>query len=115
MIVFDLTDRNSFEHIEQWIDEIDKNGQENVLKFLVGNKCDLQSNRVTKTEEAVKLAKRYNMPYLETSAKETTNTTELFEMTIKAFLDKNKFAHPKNIGLNSKEEFIERKESECCK
>ena len=40
VIVFDITDRKSFQQVEKWLSEIDKFAKENVLKFIVGNKSD---------------------------------------------------------------------------
>ena len=61
VIVFSITDKESFEHIDIWLKEIDNHAKENVLKFLVGNKCDLNEQRVISTEEAIALAKKYNI------------------------------------------------------
>ena len=49
--------------------EIDKYATDNVCKVLVGNKCDLAEKRKVMREEGEELAKHYNIPYLETSAK----------------------------------------------
>merc|ERR1712063_143092 len=45
MIVYDITDRDSFDNIKNWMVEIDKYAQENVIKVLVGNKSDLDDKR----------------------------------------------------------------------
>jgi Ras-related protein Rab-1A len=50
-LVYDITDRQSFKDIENWLAEVDKFGNENVVKLLVGNKSDLENNRQVKTEE----------------------------------------------------------------
>lgn len=101
MIVFSITDRLSYDHVEKWVEQIDKYGKENVLKFLVGNKCDLRDNREVSIDEAVKMAQKYDMPYLETSAKNTINTNELFEVTIQEFLRTNKYTtNSKIVDLN---------------
>lgn len=51
ILVYDITDRQSFKDIENWLAEVDKFGNENVVKLLVGNKSDLENNRAVKTEE----------------------------------------------------------------
>ena len=113
MIVFSITDKNSFEHIDIWLKGIENDAEENVLKLLVGNKCDLNAERVVSTEEAATLAKKYNIEYIETSAKDTINTNELFETAIKTFLEKNKFLNNevKNINIGTTE--IQREEKKC--
>lgn len=49
ILVYDITDRQSFKDIENWLAEVDKYGNENVVKLLVGNKSDLEANRQVKT------------------------------------------------------------------
>jgi Fe2+ transport system protein B len=49
-----------------------------VNKILVGTKCDLESRREVTSEEGKGLAKEYNIPFIETSAKEGTNVEEAF-------------------------------------
>ena len=62
--VFDLTERESFEHIEKWLDEINKYAKENVMRFLIGNKSDLVDKRKVSYEEARALANRLNIYYV---------------------------------------------------
>ena len=45
IIVYDITDRESFDNVKQWLNEIDRYACENVNKLLVGNKSDLESKR----------------------------------------------------------------------
>jgi GTPase SAR1 family protein len=51
ILVYDITDRKTFEHIEYWLSEIRKNGKDFVPKIIVGNKSDLEDKRVVSTEE----------------------------------------------------------------
>ncbi len=44
-MVYDITDRQSFKDIENWLSEVEKFGTENVVRLLVGNKCDLETQR----------------------------------------------------------------------
>ena len=46
IVVYDCTDQESFGNVKQWLQEIDRYAAENVNKLLVGNKCDLTSNKV---------------------------------------------------------------------
>jgi Ras-related protein Rab-1A len=52
IIVYDITDRESFDNVKQWLNEIDRYACENVNKLLVGNKCDLEAKRQVEFEEA---------------------------------------------------------------
>lgn len=73
IIVYDITDRESFDNVKQWLNEIDRYACENVNKLLVGNKCDLESKRQVDFEEAKAFADERGIPFLETSAKNATN------------------------------------------
>ena len=77
IVVFDLTNENSFLKLNKWINEICEN-TEDVVIFLVGNKADLNDRKVDKIK-AEKYAKERNIKYIETSAKEGTNILLLFE------------------------------------
>lgn len=78
ILVYDITDRQSFKDIENWLAEVDKYGNENVVKMLVGNKSDLEANRQVKTEEGKSLADSLNIKFLETSAKDAINVEKAF-------------------------------------
>ena len=52
IIVYDITDRESFDNVKQWLNEIDRYACENVNKLLVGNKSDMDSKRQVETQEA---------------------------------------------------------------
>ena len=88
LVVFDITDRDSFDHIRNWMVDIDKFAKEGVLRILVGNKCDLSHERKVTTEEAKGIANKYGIKYIETSAKDTINIDDLFVSTAKYLLSK---------------------------
>ena len=72
-----------------WLNQIEKNANDSVIKFLVGNKNDLTNLRQVETKEALDFAKEHNMPYFETSAKSGNNINQLFDLLIETFLAKN--------------------------
>ena len=78
IIVYDITDRESFDNVKQWLNEIDKYACENVNKLLVGNKSDLDSKRQVDFDEAKAFADERGIPFLETSAKSATNVEKAF-------------------------------------
>ena len=79
LLLYDVTNKDSFKNLENWLIEIEKNAQEKVLKILIGNKCDLNDDREITTEEGKAFALRNGMEFMETSAKMNTNVTEAFE------------------------------------
>ena len=88
VVVFDITDKDSFEHVKNWMADVDKFAKEGVLRILVGNKCDLEHKRQVSNENGKELASKYGIQFLETSAKETVNIEKLFEDATKSFLSK---------------------------
>jgi Ras-related protein Rab-1A len=89
IILYDITQKASFEHIRNWITEIDKFGKQGVLKVIVGNKLDMENNRKITKEAAENLALKYGIKLWEVSAKDNTNIEEMFLDTIKTLLEKN--------------------------
>ncbi|CAL5436805.1 unnamed protein product [Camellia sinensis] len=78
IVVYDVTDQESFNNVKQWLSEIDRYASENVNKLLVGNKCDLTAQKVVSYETAKEFADEIGIPFLETSAKNATNVEQAF-------------------------------------
>uniref|UniRef100_A0A2P2IIA7 GTP-binding protein YPTM2 n=1 Tax=Rhizophora mucronata TaxID=61149 RepID=A0A2P2IIA7_RHIMU len=78
IIVYDITDEESFNNVKTWLAEIDKFATDKVNKLLVGNKCDLISKRAVPYGTAKAFADELGIPFLETSAKSATNVEEAF-------------------------------------
>lgn len=80
MVVYDVTDEESFKAVEMWVEEINKFATSGVCKLLIGNKIDLTSERKVSKEQGVALAKHYGAKYVETSAKDATNVQQAFKL-----------------------------------
>jgi len=78
IIVYDVTDQESFNGVKMWLQEIDRYATSTVLKLLVGNKCDLKDKRVVEYDVAKEFADANKMPFLETSALDSTNVEDAF-------------------------------------
>ncbi len=78
LVVYDITNRESFEHVNSWLIEIEKNGNKNVYKFLIGNKNDLEDQRVVTKEEGEEFASINGMDFFETSAKTDYQVQDAF-------------------------------------
>lgn len=59
-LIYDITDRDSFENLKKWMSEIKNHSMQNTVYILVGNKCDLHEQRVVKTEDAEKFAESHS-------------------------------------------------------
>ncbi|KAG1218214.1 hypothetical protein G6F35_008499 [Rhizopus arrhizus] len=88
IVVYDVTDDDSFQHVKQWLQEIDRYAAEGVNKLLVGNKSDLTDKKVVSTEQANELAESIKIPLLETSAKDATNVEQAFLTMAKQIKDR---------------------------
>ena len=78
IIVFDLTNRDSFKDLVFWLDEIKKHTH-NILYYLVGNKSDLINERKVEHKTIEQFIVKYNINnYLEVSAKDNINIETLF-------------------------------------
>ncbi len=78
-MVYSINNRNSFENLEIWLKELRKESNPNVKTILIGNKCDLESDRKVTYEEAEKYSKDFNFyQFFETSAKTGFNAQKIF-------------------------------------
>ncbi|OWF43537.1 ras-related protein Rab-1A [Mizuhopecten yessoensis] len=98
IVVYDVTDQESFNNVKQWLHEIDRYASENVNKLLVGNKSDLETKKVVDYTTAKEYADQLRIPFLETSAKNATNVEQAF-MTMAAEI-KNRMGPVTTCGDN---------------
>jgi len=89
ILVYDVTSRMSFEHIKYWLNEVKKHGREDFYTILVGNKMDLDIDRVVTKEEGKSFANQHGIEFTETSAKDGRHVSDLFITSIKGHLAKN--------------------------
>ena len=79
LLLYDVTDKDSFKNLSNWLIEIEKNASKNVLRVLIGNKCDLEEKRVISFNQGKEFADTYGLKFIETSAKKNLNVNEAFE------------------------------------
>ncbi|NWT04213.1 RAB42 protein, partial [Mionectes macconnelli] len=79
LLVFDLTNRASFERVPEWHREATGGGDPPAF-VLVGHKCDLEAERAVSAEEAERLAASLGMAFVETSARSNRNVDLAFQM-----------------------------------
>ena len=123
LLMYDVTDYDSFKNLSNWIIDIEKNESKNVIKILIGNKMDLEDKRQVSFIKGKELADEYGMQFLETSVKLNQNVQEAFYTLSEEIMkiqemkpqtnNQNKGSKTISIGLNLEEE-EENKKSGCC-
>jgi len=88
VIVFDLTNRESFTNLKYWIQNVAKYAEENTMTIIVGNKCDIAEDRQVSTDEAQQFAASVGFPYFETSAKQSIGVEEAFLKIIDTLVER---------------------------
>jgi len=78
MIVYDITNRASFEHVQNWIEDIRGQSPKTILILLLGNKSDLEEKRVVSYDEGNEFAIKNGISFCETSAKTGFGIEEIF-------------------------------------
>merc|ERR1719350_1024279 len=68
LLVYDITRRETFNHLTRWLEEARQNGNQNMTIMLIGNKCDLEHRRQVSTEEGEAFAQKHGLMLLETNA-----------------------------------------------
>jgi len=119
IVVYDVTDQDSFNNVKQWLNEIDRYASENVNKLLVGNKSDLTSKKVVDYNTAKDFADSLQIPFLEASAKSAVNVEQAF-LTMASEI-KNRMANAPTAKAGNqaqvqigKAQQIGKKDSGCC-
>ena len=88
VLVYDISNRETFEHISNWIEDCTAQSPKTVFMILVGNKSDLSNNRQVTFDEGKEMAKNNNMMFFEASAKTGENVDKIFEESSKEINNK---------------------------
>ena len=99
ILVFDLTDRKSFDDLSQWLSDVHAHCDPNAVVMLIGNKSDLESSRKISESEAKSFAELHNLNYLETSARVGDNVELAFQTTAQNVL--RTVANVKDLSKNN--------------
>ncbi len=89
IIVYDITDRQSFDNVIMWYDEMNKSINKRVSTMLIGNKCDLTEKRAVSEQQGRSLANKYGIPFAQTSAKTSENVNQIFANLAKNMVANN--------------------------
>lgn len=118
-LVYDITDLGTFQHIPNWLDEIGANSHKDIIIVLVGNKKDSSDNRrQVPTLSGNEFAKRNNLLFFETSAKNATDVEYIFvETAKKALLQKKQrieAGNKTNVIVKEKMKSSVKSRPRCC-
>ena len=81
LLVYDVTRRETFAHLQSWLEDARNNSNTSITIMLIGNKCDLESKRQVSKDEGETFAREHDLVFLETSAKTAQNVDEAFLRT----------------------------------
>ena len=95
ILMYDITDKQTFNNVREWIKSIEEETSKKVILILVGNKVDKKEREVLKAE-GEQIAEEYNFPFFETSAQSGLNVNSVFETLAKLIVEKK--AHSANQG-----------------
>ena len=82
MVVYDISNRESFEHVQNWIEDVRNQSPKTVLIILIGNKIDLEDQRVVTYDEGNEFAMKNGLVFGETSAKSGVGIEEIFSKSV---------------------------------
>ena len=115
IIVYDITDKNSFSHIKDWIDEVGKYTDNDPIKIIIGNKCDLNNERQVNENDIKIMSEQTGLNIIETSAKNSVKINEVMETLTKMLIDNTIKGNLKgNLDKGVKINNNEKKENKGC-
>ena len=112
VIAYDINNKDSFEKVKYWIEQIKTISDEKTKFVLVGTKCDLQLREVSE-EKGNSLANKLGIKFFETSSKLNINITEAFNSLIDDILLNYRGSKRKSLIISSKKTKKEPKKN-CC-
>ncbi len=112
IIVYDITCKESFKNIKNWLHQINQYANEKVLKIIVGNKSDLQDKRVIEQKEVEDFCKENDIYHIETSAKNSSNIKDIFLYLSEKL--RKKTIHPNNNNIKILQGSEVNKRNSCC-
>ncbi|PNF39033.1 Ras-related protein Rab-37 [Cryptotermes secundus] len=113
LLLYDVTNKTSFDNIRAWLGEIREYAQDDVVIMLLGNKADCGSERVVRKEDGERLAREYNVAFMETSAKTGLNV-ELTFMAVARELKFRKSGNPDESKFNVQDYVREQSQRGSC-
>ena len=114
LLMYDISDQESFNNIENWMDNINENGGNKNAIVLIATKCDLtDKERVISKESGEALAAKFGIHFYETSSKNNINIQQAFFDVAEQIIEKNKGKKVFN-NLELKANKQGKKNNQCC-
>ena len=116
-IVYDITNEQSFQDVEYWHEQIKLSSNDDIIIYLLGNKKDLQKNRIIDSSRGSNKSKKLGMnKFVKVSAKKKENLMETFKEFYLEIYRKNKkkFEEKKNKNLKMFENLQKQENNSCC-
>lgn len=101
LLVYDVTDRNSFNHVPMWLKEVEENAEKDCLIMLVGNKMDLQEQRTVFVRDGRSFARKNGLAFIETSALDATGVDTAFQRILQEIYKTQTKKQLKNPSANA--------------
>ena len=116
--MYSIDNRESFDLLQMWLDEVNSLVGINIPKILIGNKSDLECKRRVNSDEGAAFATKHGMVFMEASAKEDRNVSESFMELTKEMI-KNVKIYPKEFMTLEKKGIVlkrpnDENKSKCC-
>ncbi|XP_071516450.1 uncharacterized protein [Panulirus ornatus] len=113
LLLYDVMNKNSYDNTRAWLAEVHEYAQDDVVIMLIGNKCDVNGERVVRREDGERLAREYNVVFMETSAKTGLNVDLAF-MAIARELKARKSNNPCDRKFNVADYVRQEAKTEAC-
>ncbi|XP_013146097.1 PREDICTED: ras-related protein Rab-37 isoform X1 [Papilio polytes] len=101
LLLYDVTNKTSFDNIRAWLGEIREYAQDDVVIMLLGNKSDSGLERAVRREEGQRLAREYQVAFMETSAKTGLNVEAAFGHVARALVAKANPVDPARLAVRA--------------
>ena len=100
LLLYNITNRESFDSLNSWLTEIKKNANQNLSLILVGTNCDLENERKVTYQEGKDFATKNGIKFIEVSAKNNINVKEAFDILLEDILNTLSNGKNKNKKCN---------------
>ena len=120
VVVYDITDRKSFDKVVSWIKELRDQAEKDIVIVVAGNKSDMERERQINRAEALEFCRKLQIRHFDNSAKTGTGVQEIFNDLASQIFELNKNIVPRTNTRSKKKITVERaklnnnKKDKCC-